>query len=65
MNNPGYGDANLDGHPEGGDYAIWRAAIRHDLPGDHWAEGDFDYSGTADGTDYAIWRAAFLAGATR
>jgi len=47
-----YGDANLDGVIDGGDYALTDNG--HNLKLSGWENGDFNYNGVVDGGDYAL-----------
>jgi len=51
-----FGDADLDGDVDFGDYMILEASFGG--PGG-WEDGDFDFSGTVDFGDYMILEAAF------
>ena len=54
----GWGDVNLDGAVDGGDYTIW--ADNYQQAGG-WGEGDLTYDGIVDGADYTIWADNFTA----
>ena len=47
-----YGDTNLDGKIDGGDYSRIDAAYGTSLTG--WYNGDFNYDGIIDGSDYTL-----------
>jgi len=47
-----YGDANLDGTLNGGDYAITDNGFNFGLPG--FGNGDFNYDGLINASDYAL-----------
>jgi fibronectin-binding autotransporter adhesin len=47
-----YGDANLDGHVDGGDYSLIDSAVGGTKTG--WQNGDFNYDGHIDGSDYSL-----------
>ena len=48
------GDANLDGHVDGLDYAIWYAHAGTATAGGPTA-GDFNQDGRVDQLDYQLW----------
>ncbi len=48
-----YGDANLDGTVDGGDFLLWNTNKFTAAPG--WCAGDFNADGTIDGRDFLIW----------
>ena len=52
-----YGDANLDGVVNAGDYTRVDAGFIGKLTG--WANGDVDYDGVVDGSDYTLVDNAF------
>jgi hypothetical protein len=47
-----YGDADLNGLVDGGDYAL--ADFGFQNAGSTWVFGDFDFNGVVDGGDYAL-----------
>jgi len=47
-----YGDANLDGSVNGGDYTQIDHGYSMNLTG--WQNGDFNYDGVVDGSDYSL-----------
>jgi fibronectin type 3 domain-containing protein len=47
-----YGDANLDGKPDGSDFTRIDNGYLNHLTG--WYNGDFNYSGAIDGSDYTL-----------
>lgn len=58
-----YGDADLSGYVDSGDYGLW--VITKTSPNPtissltggpvEWVDGDFDQSGTVDSGDYGLW----------
>ncbi len=52
-----YGDADLNGHIDGTDYAKIDNGFAHGLTG--WFNGDFNYDGVVDGSDYSLIDNAF------
>ncbi len=52
-----YGDANLDGVVDAGDYLRTDVGFATALTG--WANGDFNYDGVVDGSDYTLIDNAF------
>jgi len=47
------GDANLDGHVDGGDYTIW--ADNYGRQNARWNHADFNADRVVNGGDYTIW----------
>jgi autotransporter-associated beta strand protein len=57
-----YGDANLDGKVDGGDYSRIDASYLSEQSGPAvtgWFNGDFNYDGVVDGSDYTLMDNAF------
>ena len=52
-----YGDANLDGKVDGGDYSRIDNGYLQQLTG--WYNGDFNYDNAIDGSDYTLIDNAF------
>ena len=48
-----FGDANLDGVVDGGDFLIWQAGFGS---AGGWSAGDFNGNGVIDAADYTLWR---------
>ncbi len=51
-----YGDANLDGQVDGGDFGLWNASKFTSTA--RWCNGDFNADGVVDGSDFGIWNQA-------
>lgn len=60
-NGTSYGDANLDGASDLGDYTIWAGTYLGTGVGG-WANGNFNGDAGVDLGDYTIWAASYLAG---
>src|SRR5262249_29406145 len=57
-----YGDADLSGGVDGGDYSLTDNGFNMRLSG--WSNGDFNYDTVIDGADYALIDNVFNAGPT-